>query len=148
MHVDKGRLSLVGAQEVPGPLVIPDFVGSGLVYEVLAGERRIGVGALPDANVRRAFTNIDQKEAALGHNPTELESYEFVVRVPKSELAPERLASIEIHLHQVAVAQPLPEQPLKASLRDAVRTLASLSGVDIREQSPGSIELARILKIK
>jgi hypothetical protein len=150
LHFEGGRLSIVGVREVPGPLVVPDYVGTGLSYEVLAEGRRIGLGSLPDANSRRAFTNIDQKEAALGHNPTELDSYDFDVRVPRSELSPERLPQTQIHLHQIAAAPsaPLGPEPLRAQLPEVVKTVASLSSIDLGQVEPSArAELARILGV-
>lgn len=151
LHFEGGRLNIVGAREVPGPLTIPDYVGTGLVYEVLAEDRRIGLGSLPDVNVRRAFTNIDQKEAALGHNPTVLDSYDFDARVPRSELSVERLPSIVINLHQVdaAPSERLGRQALSTQLGDAAKTVASLQGINLSEiESPAQAELASILRIQ
>jgi hypothetical protein len=151
LHFEGGRLRIVGAREVAGPLTIPDYVGTGLAYEVLAGERRIGVGSLPDVNVRRAFTNIDQKEAALGHNPTLLDSYDFDVRVPKSELNVESLRSIVINLHQIdaAPSERLGRHTLSEQLGEAAKTIASLQGIRQREMAPNArTELASILRTR
>lgn len=151
LHFEVGRLRIVGAREVAGPLTIPDYVGTGLAYEVLAGDRRIGVGSLPDVNVRRAFTNIDQKEAALGHNPTVLDSYDFDVRVPRSELNAESLPSIVINLHQIdaAPSERLGRHTLSEQLGEAAKTVASLQGIRQREmESTAQAELAAILRTR
>jgi hypothetical protein len=150
LHFEGGHLSIVGAREVPGPLSVPDYIGTGLAYEVVAEGRRIGLGSLPDANSRRAFTNIDQKEAALGHNPTEVDSYDFDVRVSRSELSPERIPQTQIHLHQIAAAPsvPLGPEPLRAQLPDVVNTIASLSTIDLAHMEPTArADLARILGV-
>jgi len=151
VHYDKGKLTIVGAREVAGPLTVPGHLSSGLTYEVLAEERRIGLGSLPDANAGRAFTNIDQEDAALGHNPRAFDSYDFDVRVPKSELAAEKLPSIHLHLHDIdpAAAGPLAPAPIRAQLGDAVKTLASLPGINVKElESTAQVELSRILGLE
>jgi hypothetical protein len=148
LHNEGGTLSIVGAKEVPGPLTVPDYVGTGLIYEVLAENRRIGLGSLPDPNVRRAFTNFDQKEAALGHNETVLDSYDFDVRVPKSELSAAALPRIAIQLHQVGTAPPAPlgRQALREQLGDAARPVAALEGINLDDLEPDvRAELATIV---
>jgi len=150
LHFEGGRLNIVGAKEVPGPLTIPDYVGTGLVYEILAANRRVGLGSLPDVNVRRAFTNFDQKEAALGHNPTVLDSYDFDVRLPRSELSVNALPSIVINLHQVdfAPTERLGRQSLTTQFGDAAKTVASLSGINLGEMdSTAQAEVANILRL-
>ena len=64
LHNDGGTLSVVGAKEVSGPLTIPDYVSTGLIYEVLVENRRIGLGSLPGPNVRRAAHNQGNPDAA------------------------------------------------------------------------------------
>ena len=151
LHFEGGRLRLVGVREVAGPLTIPDYVGTGLAYEVLAGERRIGVGSLPDLNVRRGFTNIDQAEAALGHNPTVLDSYDFDVRVPRSELNVESLPSIVINLHQIDAAplERLGRHTLSEQLGEAAKTIASLQGIRQRDMATSArTDLDAILRTR
>jgi len=148
LHNEAGTLSIVGAKEVPGPLAVPDYVGTGLVYEVLSENRRIGLGSLPDPNVQRAFTNFDQPEAALGHNETVLDSYDFDVRVPRSELSAETLLKIAIQLHEIETAPPTPlgGQPLRAQLGDAARPLATLQGIRLHElAADAQAELTNII---
>lgn len=149
LHNEAGKLSIVGAKEVPGPLTVPDYVGTGLVYEVLADNRRIGLGSLPDPNGQRAFTNFDQPEAALGHNPTALKSYDFDVRVPSTELSAETLTNTSIQLHEVGAApsERLAPQALAVQLGDAVRTLATLDSIKLNDmESSARGELASILE--
>ena len=148
MHFESGALSVVGAREVPGPLTVPDYVSSGLAYEVLADNRRIGLGSLPDANQQRAFTNADREEAALGHNTTILQSYDFDVRIPRSELSVDALQSVQIHLHQInqAPSQPLGSGRLRAQMPEAVETVATLAGINLGQLQPAArTELAQIL---
>ena len=148
LHNDGGTLSVVGAKEVSGPLTIPDYVSTGLIYEVLVENRRTGLGSLPAPNVRRAFTNFDQREAAFGHNETVLESYDFDVRVPKSELSADTLPRIAIQLHQVDAAPPTPlgRQALRAQLGDAATPVATLTGINLDEIEPDArAELANIV---
>ena len=51
---ESGRLRVVGAKAVEGPLVDPKVVG-GLAYEVTLAGQRLAAGGIPDVGERRSF---------------------------------------------------------------------------------------------
>jgi hypothetical protein len=140
VQYDNGKLTVNDAKEVEGPLLIPDSVGSGLVYEVTLDGRRIGLGQLPDANRQRAFTNIDRPEWALGHGQREFSTFDFQVRVPSTELTSRTLPNIQIALHRLGEppAGPVGPTPLPTQLGSAAVELATLHGVAVDQLNPAA----------
>jgi hypothetical protein len=78
-----------------------------------------------------------------------LDSYDFDVRLPRSELSVNALPSIVINLHQVdfAPTERLGRQSLTTQFGDAAKTVASLSGINLGEMdSTAQAEVANILR--
>jgi hypothetical protein len=142
-------IAVLGATEVAGPLVTPDRVGAGLVYEITSGERRIGLGWLPNGATQRSFTNIDRPEAELGHHIVELESFEFTARIPRADLTAEMLPSVEIVLYRLAVPPeaPLTATPLSQQTATAATATARLTGIALENLDPAArADLTRIFE--
>jgi hypothetical protein len=149
VRAEGATLSVVGAKDVDGPLVTSDQVGSGLVYEVTSGGRRIALEWLPDRGAERSFTNNDRPEASLGHRSASLASFEFVVRIPRSEFAADALPKVEIALHRLASPPegPLTADPLPSQLGAAVTEVARLPGIALDALEPATqADLTRILR--
>jgi hypothetical protein len=100
VRVDREGLRIVDAREIPGPLVQPDQVASGMAHELLIGGRRVAVGSLPDAAVVRSFSEIGP-EGPREHHTYPLEEYEFAIRVPESELRGEDLSRLTVNVVSV-----------------------------------------------
>ncbi len=148
VRAEAESLTVVGAGEVEGPLVTSDVIGAGLVYEVTADGKRIGIEWLPDAASSRSFVNIDRPEAALGHHFTTPESFQFTVRVPRAALHATDLAHLDVALHRLTEppAQPLGPEPLRAQLGESVSEVAALHGIALEGlEPPVRTELERIL---
>lgn len=145
-----GALTVLSAKQVEGPLILPTTVGSGYVYEVTLGGGRVALEWLPDTGVSRAFTNIDRPEAHLGHEATELPSFEFTARIPLVALSPDTLPKMQIALHRVAAPPegPLTAEPLSKQLGPAVTEIARIPGLELAKlETPAREDLSRILKL-
>lgn len=149
VRAEAESLTVVGAGEVDGPLVTSDVIGAGLVYEVTAAGKRVGIEWLPDAVGARSFVNIDRPEAALGHHFTTPASFQFTVRVPRAALHETDLAHLEVTLHRLTEppAQPLGPEPLRAQLGESASEVAALRGIALEGlEPPVRTQLERILQ--
>jgi hypothetical protein len=134
LRAEEGRLSILGLHEVAGPLAIPDAVIHGYVYEVLAGDRRVSLGSIPDVGGRRAFANADVSEPQRKHRFFPDAAFNFFVRIPKAELRPEMLAQMQIVLHRIdAAPDHVSEQPLAKHAGVENVEIARLQGIKIEE---------------
>jgi hypothetical protein len=117
VRVQNGRLTVLDAREVDGPLVQPERLTSGLVHEVLVNGQSVSVASHPDANVSRSFEEPGQ--APGGHHMYVRDSVELTVRVPSAALRGVDPASVTINVHDVqehpsaalTSRGPLAEQP-------------------------------------
>ena len=85
VHIEGDVVSVVSADEVPGPLVQPTTLTHGLAHELLVNGQRVAFGSSPDAAVSRSFSEIGP-EGPREHHVQDLDTYEFAVRVPTSRL--------------------------------------------------------------
>lgn len=107
LRVHNGDMTVVGAKAVEGPLVESKLQGD-LAYEVTVGQKRVAVGAIPDAGERRSFPDPKAKKPEMkGHNVTPLETYEVNVRVPKEEVSASALPRLEVALYRVKKELPV-----------------------------------------
>lgn len=98
---ESGRLQVVGAKAVEGPLVDPKVQGA-LAYEVTLGGERLAAGGIPDIGERRSFPDPDATHPEMeGHNVTPVPAYEVNVRVPKAYVTPAELPDLEIALFRI-----------------------------------------------
>jgi len=148
IHAEGGRLSVIGVHEVAGPITIPDTVAHGYVYEALVDNRRIGLGSIPDAGVRRAFANRDVEGPQGKHRFFAETSFDFFVRIPKTELSNATLPRITIVLHQVQEApEHLSAEPLLIQPGVQATEAGRLSGMTL-ETLPATVRpsVERILR--
>lgn len=102
VRVTDGRMRIVGAQTVDGPLALsPSFVGQH-AYEVMLDARPIALEGLPDLGVSRSYPRPEQHEHHITARPT----YEFNVRVPRSLLPGDALSRMHVTLFRFPDASP------------------------------------------
>lgn len=138
VHVENGKLSLVGVKQVPGPLTVPSAVIRGYAYEVLVDNQQISLGSLPDVGVQRAFANRDVPDPEGKHHFVKVPTFDFFVRIPQGHISTATLPKLNIVLHKVEDApdrltslSPLAQQP-------GVKTVEEgrLAGIKLEELSP------------
>lgn len=129
LRVEGGEMSVVGIREVEGPLVQPDLIHGGLIYEVSVGDRRISVGSIPDAGVERSFP--DPREPERGHYVTEVPTYEVSVRVPTAELSRSAIGRLEVALYRAKelTDQPIGQPRISDQFSRELREVARLKGL-------------------
>lgn len=146
IRLENGELSVVGARIVDGPLLQPDPTGE-LFYQAVIGDRRIGVGGLPDLEEERGFAPED--DPAAGHGIAPSDGNEFVVRIPRQDITAEELDELEIELVRPSEtsASPAPGQTLEAAAaeegRDAPEVVARLHGIDLGQTPDDQVEALR-----
>lgn len=132
VRVRDGRLSIADSHLVDGPLgQTTGFAGSH-AYEVVAGERLLHAGSLPDLGVQRSFVNPDGPAEERGHHFTERTTFEFVARVPAHEVTPETIGGIAVRLYRVkeeARADRLGTAALGIQFQRQIRQVAELVGL-------------------
>jgi hypothetical protein len=137
LHRENGRLSVVGVHEVAGPLTIPDAIIHGHVYEVLVGDRRIGLGSIPDAGGRHSFANADVPGPEGKHHFIAEPAFDFFVRVPKAELTQAALPHLQVVLYRITAAPDrLSAQPLAKHPGVEAVAIAHLPGIETAALPP------------
>jgi hypothetical protein len=106
VRVDNGKMSVIGSQQVDGPLAEVSAFPGGHAYEVTLDEKRLHAGALPDLNVVRSFPNPNGPPQEQVHHTYELPTYDFNVRVPRQALTNKALSKVEVVLYRVKDAVP------------------------------------------
>jgi hypothetical protein len=134
VRLQDGKLSVLEAHEVQGPLVQPDTLMNGLVSEVLVNNEQVAVAAHPEAIVSRSFE--EPGHGPGGHHTSVAPNVEFVVRVPIDALRGVDPANVSIHVldaqeHPSVKLTPrvrLAEQP---SLNLAPQTSVTLDRIEL-----------------
>lgn len=125
---ESGRLQVVGAKAVEGPLVDPKLQGA-MAYEVTLAGQRLAAGGIPDVGDRRSFPDPDAAHPEMeGHHVTPVPAYEVNVRVPKAEVTPAQLPDLEIALFRIK-----DDLPDGAAARSAARGLGQEFERELRE---------------
>lgn len=149
LRVSGKKLSVVGARAVEGPLVQESKLDGDLVYEVALGGRRVSVGSVPDAGVRRSFPAPDGPKEMQGHFISELESFDVAVRVPASDVELSALPKLEIALYRLKEELPrqtLDERPLSEQFGRELREVGRVKGIrPERLAEPFQAELKKAL---
>jgi hypothetical protein len=138
VRLDKGKLSITGAKQVPGPLAVPSSVIHGYAYEVLADDQQVALGSIPDVGVRRSFANRDVEGPEGKHHFATIPTIEFFVRIPKSYLSTRNLPKLNIVLHDIreapdrfATLAPLQKQPAVSTVE-----VGRLAGIRLDQVLP------------
>ena len=95
VSVEDNVMTVIDASVVEGPLVEEDLTGQ-MVYQAIVNDRRVSAGAFADLAIQSGFAPPDDE--SLGHSTTEITSYQFVVRIPRSEITLDELADLQIEL--------------------------------------------------
>jgi hypothetical protein len=93
--VEEGDMRVIDGSVVEGPLVEENLTGQ-MAYQAIVRGRRIGAEAFSDLAVEHAYAPPDDESG--GHSVGEIASYQFVVRIPRSEITLEDLPDLEIEL--------------------------------------------------
>jgi len=141
-HVENGRLSVVSAKEVAGPLTTPSAVIRGHVYEVLIGDQQIALGSLPDVGVRRAFANRDVPGAEGKHRFFQTPTFDFFARIPRAHVTADNLEKMTVVLHNVHEAPDrlVPSLPLSRQSGTVTTELARFASLGL-EHLPATARL-------
>ena len=132
IRVSNGRLSVVDSHLVDGPLGQVTAFPSGNAYEVTLGDRLLHAGALPDVGVQRSFPNPRGPREQRGHYLTEQSVYEFMARIPASEVTRDTIGRIAVRLHRVKEhvrAEHVGNAPLAQQFERNIRPVAELVGL-------------------
>jgi hypothetical protein len=145
VHVEKGVLSITDSREVAGPLAETTTLATGLAHEVRIGDRRVALGSTPDAHMSRSFNNIGAGPRE--HHLQNLESFDFVVRMPASALVgvdPKTVAINVVHVDSVADhAALVGPQHLNNQANLQVRPVSTLQGIEPTKLPPTVQRLLR-----
>jgi hypothetical protein len=142
VRYESGHLRIVRAREIKGRLVRPQTVAFGLAHEVRLGDRRVALGSMPDVNVVRSMN--DPSVGPREHHTYVLDTFEFVVRLPVSELRGADLTAMTVNLVEVRASKhmPLSGVPLDNDPTIVATTIASLRPDDVAEL-PAALRQAR-----
>jgi hypothetical protein len=104
----------------------------GYAYEVLLDEQQIALGSVPDVGIRRAFANRDVEGPQGKHYFIKVPTFDFFVRISKSDVSSAALPKLNIVLHKV---------------EDAPDRITSLEAL---QKQPGvkAVEVGRLAGIK
>jgi hypothetical protein len=139
LRLEHGKLSVVGARHVEGPLAFDESLQGVLVYEVRAGERRLGIGSVPDAGEMRSFPPPEPREGQVGHHIVPLRATEFNVRVRAGDLKAEALDEVGIDVYSLKSRPERPRltaQSLAAQLEQETRLVARLDSIELSRLEP------------
>ncbi|MDQ3988213.1 MAG: hypothetical protein M3291_03260 [Actinomycetota bacterium] len=151
IDVDDGEMKVVDARVVDGPVVRTDLTGQ-MAYEALIRGRRVAADAFDDLTQQHAFPPPD--DPTLGHHTSTTSHFQFVARVPRSEVTEAELADLEITLVRPASTTQLaadvaaaPGLSLEAAALEAgeepPEVVARLEGIDLNALPSGAAEAVR-----
>jgi IgA Peptidase M64 len=134
VSLQNGKLSVLEAHEVQGPLVQPETLTNGLVSEVSVDNQRVAVGSHPEASVSRSFQ--EPGHGPGGHHISVRQNVEFVVRVPIGALrgvdpAKVTLSVFELQEHPSAPLSPLVRLAEQPNLKLASQSSVTLDRVEL-----------------
>jgi hypothetical protein len=117
VRVEDDQMSIVDSHLVAGPLAETTVFQAGFAYEVVAGDRRLHAGSIPDLGTFRSFVNAKGKGAQRGHHTYQLSTYEFEARVPLAQLRDVDLSKVAVALYRVKQADHVGAVPVMLSRR-------------------------------
>jgi hypothetical protein len=138
VRLQDGKLSVLEAHEVEGPLVQPDTLTNGLVHEVLVDNQRVAVGVHPEANLSRSFEEPGRGPG--GHHTSVRRIVDMTVRVPTSAIRGVDPARVTINVHEVQEHPAVSLAPL-ARLADqpALKLASQVSATLDQVELPGTL---------
>ena len=135
LRIERGQITVIGAQTVPGEVAPPERLDYGLAYEIVNGDRRVAVGSIPDFGAWRGYPDPEGRPGLEGHHIEELDTMEVNVRVPQKAFSVTALPRLRLTLFRMKgqpPAVPVTAEPLAAQFPDQLRPVAELKGIDIR----------------
>ena len=102
VRVNGDNLQVLSANQVDGPLITPSTIVGSHAYEVTLDGKAISAEGLADLGEQRAFP-IPGTEA---HFITQRQSFEFNVRIPKSQVPDLALSRVAVTLYQFPDGSP------------------------------------------
>jgi hypothetical protein len=135
LRIEHGRITVIGAQTVPGEVAPPERLDYGLAYEIVTGDRRVAVGSIPDFGAWRGYPDPEGRPGLEGHHIEELDAMEVNVRVPQKAFSATSLPRLQMTLFRMKgqpPAVPVTAERLAAQFPDQLRPVAELRGIDIR----------------
>ena len=146
LRLDQGRLELLGARAVAGPLLGPQWLHAGLVWELALGGRSLAADTLLDAGVTRAFPAPDSDDPERRvHRTLTLAAAEFHVRVARADLPLAALPAASVVLYRAKAGPPRAQladgdpRPLAERFPRELRELARLEAIRLWEL-PGPVQ--------
>lgn len=94
--VEEGVMTVVDASVVDGSLAESEILTGEMAYQVTIDERRLAAGAFADLQEIHSLAPPDNPE--LGHHHARLETFDFVARVPRSDVMLEELDRVQVAL--------------------------------------------------
>lgn len=151
IDVNDGELTLVDAAVVDGPVVFGDLSGQ-MAYDVVLRGRRVAADAFDDLAVRHSYPPPDSPEDQ--HLVGQTSHYQFIARIPRSEITTEELADLEVTLMRPPTTRALSEQaaaapglPLEAAAVAAggepPEVIGRLRGIDLGSLGSPAAEAVR-----
>jgi hypothetical protein len=120
------RMTILGAQEVDGPLTLPSTMIGEHAYEALLDSRPIAQEGVVDVGISRSFPRPGEHE----HHITERPSFDFNVRIPRSAVPDDALHRVALTLFRLPDAsQKNVEGRLSALFGARARTVAHLDAL-------------------
>ena len=150
MRVEKGEMTVVGVRRVEGPLVQPERLHSGLAFEILRDQKRLGMGTIADHGERRSFPPPEDTPGLEGHHIAELPGYEFNVRIPQKDFTEKALPRLRVSVYRIkgeTPDKPIAAESFAKQYSREMRPVAELKGINVRDL-PNHIqdEIKQILK--
>jgi hypothetical protein len=137
IRVTDGRMRVVAAQTVDGPLALStSFVGQH-AYEIMLDAHPIAVEGLPDIGVSRSYPRPGEHEHHITSRPT----FEFTVRIPRTALPGDALARLRVTLYRFPDASPKTVAgPLTRQFGQQATVVALMDGVHADHIEPQALE--------
>lgn len=151
IEVENGNMELIDASVVDGPLVQTDLTGQ-MAYEATLHGRRVAADAFDDLSEQHAFP--PPGDPTVGHRTTKAARFQFVARVPRSEVTAADLPDLQITLvrpssttqlskrHVASSALPLDAAAIEAG-ENPPQVVARLEGISLDTLPNQAVEAVR-----
>jgi hypothetical protein len=139
VRVTDDRMRILNVTSVEGPLAQPTSIVGEHAYEVTLDNNQLAAEGIADIGVQRSYPRPGEHE----HHMTELTSYEFNVRVPRSALPEGAVERLNINLYRLPDAKPKPIQGaalLSRQLGPQAQLVARIEGLRPEHIDPAAID--------
>lgn len=133
MRVTGDRLNVVDVQQVPGPLVLSGSVAGEYAYEVQLDAKPLAAEGILDVGVSRSFPRPGTNE----HFITQRSSFEFNVRLPRTEVPDASVPRLSIVVYRFADTSPkMIQGRISAQPGLQAHPVAQLQGIQVEALEP------------